>query len=233
LQVRDSVDAVIKALEAAFGIPHKEGTGDPLDGLILTILSQNTNDRNRDRAYQRLKERFPDWEAVLEAGSAALEDSIRVAGLGRTKSRRIIQLLEDLKCNQGKITLEGLRYLPPQEAEKALLAIPGVGKKTARCILLFELDVPAFPVDTHVLRVTRRIGWVPQRATAARVHDILQGIVPPAAMHSLHLNLIHLGRTVCRPRNPRCPECPIHLWCQYGGGELSPEHEAYQQEARL
>jgi endonuclease-3 len=225
LRVRETIDGVIQALEAVFGIPRKEATGDPLDGLILTILSQNTNDRNSDRAYRELKERFPTWEEVLEAGPRAVEDAIRVGGLARTKSERIVQLLENLKASEGSLTLEGLRDLPPETVEQVLLSIPGVGKKTARCVLLFELGLPAFPVDTHILRVTSRIGWIPERASADRAHDILQRRVPPEAMYSLHLNLIFLGRTVCRSRDPKCPECPIRRWCTYAGGELAPDPE--------
>jgi endonuclease-3 len=144
-----------------------------------------------------------------------------VGGLGRTKAKRIHQLLEDLKRSGHGLTLEGLRGLPPEQAEHFLLAIPGVGKKTARCVLLFELGRPAFPVDTHILRVTRRMGWIPEGASADRAHDLLQQMISPEVMHSLHLNLIHLGRTLCRPRNPQCGSCPIGNWCRYASLDYS------------
>ncbi len=212
----EAVGAVSRALREAFGVGHKAGTGDILDGLVLTILSQNTNDRNRDRAFGRLKERFPTWRDVLVAGAQALEDAISMGGLARVKARRIVDLLERLKASDGSLTLEGLRAVPPEEAERALLAIPGVGKKTARCVLLFELGHAAFPVDTHILRVTRRLGWVGERATADRAHDILQRLIPPEAMEGLHVNLIQLGRTLCRPQRPQCLICPIRKWCRFG-----------------
>jgi endonuclease-3 len=215
------VKAVHRRLEEVFGRPRKETAGDPLDGLILTMLSQNTNDRNRDRAFARLKERFPTWEAALKAGPQALEEAIRVGGLARIKSRRIWALLDQLRHTQGRISLQHLRGLPSEEAEQRLLAIPGVGKKTARCVLLFHLGRDAFPADTHILRVTRRLGWIPEQATADRAHEILQGLIPPPCMFSLHLNLIHLGRTLCRPKASRCPSCPVQPWCQHGGGTLT------------
>jgi endonuclease-3 len=220
LRASDAVAAVRRALEDSFGVPRKEGTGDPLSGLVHTILSQNTNDRNRDRAFRNLRSAFPTWEDVAEAGPEPVEKVIRVGGLARIKALRIVQLLRDLRVRGSGMTLDGLRDLPIQEAEGRLLSIAGVGKKTARCVLLFELGMPAFPADTHILRVTRRLGWVPERATPDRAHDILQGLVPPEAMHSLHLNLIRLGRTICRPRQPRCEVCPIRRSCRYGGGEL-------------
>lgn len=217
----DHVKAIHRRLEDSFGRPRKEPVGDPLDGLILTILSQNTNDRNRDRAFARLKERFPTWEAVLQADPQDLEEAIRVGGLARVKSRRIWALLDQLKRTQGRISLQHLRKLPSQEAEQKLLAIPGVGKKTAKCVLLFQLGRDAFPVDTHILRVTRRLGWIPERATADRAHDILQRLIPPHYMFDLHLNLIRLGRTFCRPKAPRCSSCPVQPWCQHGDGSMT------------
>jgi endonuclease-3 len=232
LRHREVVEAVRRALERTFGISRHSNTGDPLDGLILTILSQNTNDRNRDRAFGRLRERFPTWQDVLNAGPEALEEAIRVGGLARVKAQRIFHLLEGLTASQGRLTLDGLRALSPQEAERALLAIPGVGKKTARCVLLFELGHPSFPVDTHILRVTRRLGWVPERASADRAHDILQRLIPPEAMESLHLNLIQLGRALCRPKHPRQETCPIRRWCRHAGGDLALRGDELEKGSR-
>jgi endonuclease-3 len=215
LDLNEAILAVTNALEETFGVPGKPGMGDPLDGLIQTILSQNTNDRNRDRAFLSLKDRFPTWEAVLKAGSVDLEEAIRVGGLAKTKAVRIIRLLENLQRSEDGLNLDRLRRLAPQEAEKTLLSIQGVGKKTARCVMLFELNHAAFPVDTHILRVTRRLGWIPERASADRAHDILQEAVPPKFMLSLHINLIQLGRTHCRPKGPKCAPCPINGWCSY------------------
>ncbi len=219
----DQVQEVVHCLEQVYGRPQRIPLGDVLEALILTILSQNTSDSNRDRAFARLKVAFPTWEEASSAGVQGVEKAIRIGGLAHVKSRRIVQLLEDLKATNGGLTLEWLRGLPPQEAERALLAIPGVGKKTARCVLLFELGHPAFPVDTHILRVAKRLGWLEERATADRAHEVLAGMIPPGAMHALHVNMIHLGRTVCRPRGPRCGSCPVRQRCRYArGGRLRP-----------
>lgn len=217
----EQIQGIIRALEKAYGSPERIPLGDVLDALIMTILSQNTSDSNRDRAFTRLKEAFPTWEEASRGGVRGVEQAIRPGGLARVKARRIVQLLEDLKATNGAPTLEWLRRLPPQEAERALLTIPGVGKKTARCVLLFELGHPAFPVDTHILRVAKRVGWLEERATADRAHEVLAGMIPPEAMHALHMNMIHLGRTVCRPRGPRCESCPIREECRYARGKWS------------
>lgn len=211
----DQIQETIRILERAYGRPERIPLGDVLEALILTILSQNTSDSNRDRAFARLKEAFPTWEDALSAGVQGVEQAIRIGGLARVKARRIVRLLEDLKATGGGVTLEWLRGLTPQDAERALLTIPGVGKKTARCVLVFELGHPAFPVDTHVLRVAKRIGWVKERATADRAHEVLAGLIPPEAMHALHMNMIRLGRTICRPRRPRCESCPLRGRCRY------------------
>jgi endonuclease-3 len=215
-------------LETAFGVPQRTNVGDPLGGLVLTILSQNTNDRNRDRAFANLKARFPTWETAAEAGPGKLEEAIRVGGIARVKAQRIDRLLRELRDSGQGLTLDGLRGLPPAEAERQLLAIRGVGKKTARCVLLFDLGMPAFPADTHILRVTRRLGWIPDRTSPDRAHDLLQTMIPPGRMLSLHVNLIQLGRTLCRPRNPRCGTCPIRRWCLHGKRSATRRGEAPQ-----
>jgi endonuclease-3 len=219
VSLRDCVQAVTQALEKTFGAPEWRRHEDPLDGLIRTILSQNTNDRNRDRAYAGLKNRFPTWEDLLEAEAAAVKEAIRVGGLAEIKSQRILHILKELRSSPNGLTLRPLGDLPPEEAEQRLLSFPGVGKKTARCVLLFELNKPMFPVDTHIMRVVKRLGWIPKKASADRAHDILQDVVPGKAMAGLHLNLIRLGREICRPRTPRCPDCPIRPWCDYVDGE--------------
>lgn len=211
----DQVQGIIRILERAYGRPERIPIGDVLEALILTILSQNTSDSNRDRAFAGLKEAFPTWEEASIAGVRGIEQAIRPGGLARVKARRIVRLLKDLKATDHGLTLEWLRRFPPQDAERALLNIPGVGKKTARCVLLFELGHPAFPVDTHILRVAKRLGWLEERATADRAHEVLARMIPPGAMHALHMNMIRLGRTVCRPKGPRCESCPLKKRCRY------------------
>lgn len=218
----EEVLEVAGALERALGLPPKASAGDPVSGLILAILSQNTNDRNRDRAFQRLRERFPAWEEVAEAQPEEVEETIRVAGLSKLKSRRIVGCLRGLMGPDGKVTMDRLRGMSVEQGQRELLAIPGVGIKTARCVLLFEFGLPAFPVDTHILRVCKRLGWLPPKASAQKAHEILQELVPPELVHSLHVHLIHLGRTRCRPRSPGCGNCPILRWCQTGKEVAQP-----------
>jgi endonuclease-3 len=205
------------ALEERFGIPQREPRGDPLDGLIRTILSQNTNDKNRDRAFESLKEAFPSWHHALAAGQRAIEASIRSAGISRIKSRRIVSILESLRESPQGLSLYWLRGMSREEVEDFLLSFKGVGKKTARCVMLFELGHSVFPVDTHILRVAKRLGWVNSSCPADRASDILEEFVPSDGALSLHLNLIRLGREICRPRRPSCPSCPLLAICQTGG----------------
>ncbi len=201
---------VARRLRRAYGTPPSPG-GDPLDILIKTILSQNTTDLNRDRAYQSLREEFPSWEEVLAAPEEELARAIRRAGLHRQRAARIKAVLAKIKEEQGRLSLDFLAGLSDEEAERWLLALPGVGKKTAYIVLLFGLRRPRFPVDTHVARVTRRLGLF----SRGEPHRALAPLVPPGKELELHLNLIRLGREVCRPRRPRCPECPLVDLCAW------------------
>jgi endonuclease-3 len=190
---------------------------DPIGGLVLAILSQNTNDRNRDRAFGRLRERFGSWEEVALASPSEVEEAIRPAGLSKVKSERIINCLRTLKGGDG--TLDSLKGMSLEEAEGFLTSIPGIGLKTARCVLLFQLGLPAFPVDTHIMRVSKRLGWIPEKASARKAHEILQNSIPHDLVLDLHINMIRLGRTLCRPRNPRCGQCPLLEECSTGKRE--------------
>jgi endonuclease-3 len=216
-----NVDEIIRGLEAFFGVPVRGVTKDPLSELIFTILSQNTTDSNRDRAYERLKNRFPRWEDVVPADASQIEEAIRVGGLGSQKSKRIKAILADIEQRTGRLSLDYLAELGPEEARRALLSFVGVGNKTAAIVLLFSLGMPAFPVDTHILRVTRRLGLIPPKADAAAAHEILGSAIPPEKYYPTHLNLIRLGRTICRPRSPRCPECPLLTLCPFGQALLN------------
>ena len=213
--LRRRVAVCLDRLEREFGRPRLGRRYPPLDELILTILSQSTNDRNRDRAYASLRRRFPSWEEVLEADRAALEESIRVGGLARTKSGVIQEVLRRVRSDQGRLSLEVLRRMPLPEARRYLMGFKGVGEKTAACVLLFSCRRPAFPVDTHIERVTRRLGWVPAKASSKRTHAIMSDLVPPDRTLTAHVNLITLGRRICRPRAPICPRCPLGRLCPY------------------
>ncbi|HEV8700711.1 MAG TPA: endonuclease III [Candidatus Polarisedimenticolia bacterium] len=214
---RESAGRHLALLAKAFGRPRPGRRYAPLDELILTVLSQHTSDVNRDRAYAALRGRFPAWEDVLRARRADVERAIRAGGLARTKSRVIQDILRRVRQDQGRLDLGVLRTMPLADARAYLLGLRGVGEKTACCVLLFACGRPAFPVDTHIHRIARRVGWVPPKATPRRTHAILAGLIPKARYLEAHLNLISLGRRICRARAPRCPACPLRRLCRYAG----------------
>jgi endonuclease-3 len=185
----------------------------PLDGLMLTVLSQNTTDANSGRAFEQLRDRFPTWEQVLEARKSQVAAAIRSGGLAEIKSGRIKHILHRIEEDQGRLTLDFLRRMRPSEVQDYLLSLPGVGRKTAAVVMLFALDMPAFPVDTHVLRVSKRLGLIPPNTTMNRAHDLFEGIVEPGEMLDLHLGLIRHGREACIARRPRCPACKLLDLC--------------------
>lgn len=206
--------SVARRLEAAYGRPRRRPS-DPLDELVGTVLSQHTSDANSGRAFRSLKAAFPTWAAAAAAPARAIEGAIRVGGLARTKSRRILGLLATLREREGRYDLSLLRRLDAAAAEDRLRGLPGVGPKTRACVLLFACGYSAFPVDTHVHRIVRRLGLVPARASAEAAHDTLATAVPRGRALALHLNLIRLGRELCRPREPRCPGCPLRRACAH------------------
>jgi endonuclease-3 len=189
---------------------------EPVRNLVLTILSQNTTDANRDRAYDRLMRRFPTLSALAAARTSEVEEAIRVGGLARAKAKSILAALARIKGERGGYSLDFLREMPLPEARAYLISFPGVGVKTANILLLFSFGMPAFPVDTHVLRVTKRLGLVPGASDLAKAALSLEPHVEIGEHGPLHLNLIRLGREVCRPRNPLCPECPLLPVCPEG-----------------
>ena len=201
-------------LAASYGRPRRRRT-DPLDSLIQAVLSQNTSDVNSDRAFASLKGAFPTWERAAAARPGPIERAIRSGGLARTKSRRILKLLAAVRQREGGLHLRALRRLHATEADARLRGLPGVGPKTRACVLLFGCGHPVFPVDTHVHRTARRLGLVPETSSAERAHEILGPAVPGGRALGLHLNLIRLGREVCRPRAPRCPSCPLCRVCPH------------------
>ena len=203
---------ILDRLEAAYGKAVLRTRRPALDELVLTILSQNTSDRNSDHAYQRMRERFPAWEDVRDAPEPELIDALRPGGLAVQKAPRIQAVLRDLD----RLDLEWLGDLPADEAMRWLVALPGVGPKTASCVLLFSLDVPVMPVDTHIHRIALRVGLVPPGTTADAAHALLTEMTPPERMLEAHLLLIRHGRTTCTARRPRCEECVLLDLCDYG-----------------
>ena len=190
-----------------------------VDELVSTILSQSTTDLNRDRAFNGLRERFESWEAVMNGDTADIEAAIRVAGLSRQKAPRIKAALQFVYDSQGAFSLDFLKAMPVEEARAWLTQMRGVGVKTASIILLFSLGMPAFPVDTHVHRISKRLGLIPPKAGAEKAHYILEEALPPETYLDAHLNLIRLGREICKARNPNCKVCPLNELCAYYKGQ--------------
>lgn len=204
-----------KILLDVFGQPTWRIPLPPVDELVSTILSQNTNDLNRDRAFNALQSRFPTWEAVRDAKTKDVIDAIRPAGLANQKGPRIQKVLHAVTDERGSLDLSFLKDLPLEEARSWLTRFNGVGPKTAAIVLCFSLNRPAFPVDTHIYRVTGRIGLRPEKMTVEQAHPYLESLLPPETYYAAHLNLIRLGREICHARKPDCPHCPIRNLCDF------------------
>ncbi len=214
---QEKIAAIIDRLEARFGEEKWQPGRDPLDVLVLTILSQNTTDLNRDRAYQRLRQRFPHWHDALQGDVEELEDALRPGGLARQKSRRIQEILRWVQETQGRMTLDFVCDLSVEKAIDLLTRLPGVGVKTVAVVLAFACGKDVFPVDTHVHRICRRLGLVPNDASAEKTFYLMEKRVPPGKKFSFHINLLRHGRTLCKARQPRCLECPVYEYCEYDG----------------
>jgi endonuclease-3 len=197
-------------LRQVYGIPRQEPHGAPLDELVLTVLSQSTNDRNRDVAYARLRERFPSWEAVRDAPVEEVEEAIRPGGISKVKSKRIQDILRAIG---DPLDLSWMASAPVEESRAYLCSLPGVGRKTAACVLLFSYGLRDVPVDTHVSRVATRLGLLRAGASFDELHDEMLAITPPGEELELHLNLIRHGRRTCVAQRPRCPECALRRMC--------------------
>ncbi|MGZ8432578.1 MAG: endonuclease III domain-containing protein [Candidatus Deferrimicrobiaceae bacterium] len=208
---------ISRRLRRRFGRPSRCVHGEePVRNLILTILSQNTNDANRDRAFSSLMRRFPTFSLLATATPGKVEEAIRTGGLAKAKAKAILSALARLKRERGDFTLEFLREKPLPEARAYLTSLPGVGVKTANIVLLFSFGLEAFPVDTHILRVAGRLGLVPASADLARAALLLEPHIPKGEQALLHLTMIRLGREICRPRNPLHAECPLLDVCPEG-----------------
>lgn len=207
---------VTRRLRHFYGEPVWRPHGDAMAELVLTLLSQNTSDTNSGRAFSRLLQRFPDWQAVLEAPLDEIEDAIRPGGLAPTKAPRLQAMLGEIKGRCDGFDLGFLRDLPLEQAREWLRSLPAVGPKTAACVLLFGLGRPGLPVDTHVYRVALRLGLVPARLTPEKAQDLLEALVPPEEHYLFHILLIRHGRHACTARAPACPTCPLLDSCPAG-----------------
>lgn len=204
---------IIERLSTLYGEPVWRPHGDPMSELVLTILSQNTSDTNSGRAFTRLLARFPTWEALMAAGPEEIAAEIQVGGLARIKAPRIKAILAEVWRRRGSFDLSLLAEMPLEEAKAWLRSLPGVGPKTVACVLMFALGRPALPVDTHVHRVSRRLGLVAAKAGAAEAHDLLEAILAPAEVYPFHISLIKHGRRLCRAQRPLCVQCPLRDRC--------------------
>jgi endonuclease-3 len=207
--------AVFGILNESYGRPVWRSHGPPLDELVSTIISQATADINTERAYAELTARFPDWESVMNAPPEAVVAAIRSGGLSNTKGPRIQNALRHIYRERGELSLDFLADMPLDEAMAWLTNIEGVGPKTAAIVMLFSLGRPTFPVDTHVHRVSGRLGLIPPRMDAAKAHTFLAALGAPETYYPLHINLIRHGREICRARAPQCHICPLQDWCDY------------------
>jgi endonuclease-3 len=213
--VRQQALRIHELLVDEYGERDNRPDRDPVATLVGTILSQNTNDHNRDIAYTQLRDRFPTWPEVRDAEEKEVVEVIRPAGLAPTKAPRIQSALRAISEGQGRLSLDFLKDMSLEEARNWLLDLNGVGPKTAAIVLLFALDRPAFPVDTHVHRVTQRLGLIPEGTSREKAHDLLEDLLPEDLYFTFHLNIIEHGRTVCKARSPQCDVCVLRDLCKY------------------
>ncbi len=219
---RELAAEVHRRLLDHYGQPEWRNPLPPLDELVSTILSQNTNDVNRDRAFDSLREQFPSWEAVRDAEEESVIKAIRTAGLANQKGPRIQSVLRAITEERGSLDLAFLEELPDAEVHRWLVDFKGVGPKTAAIVMLFSLGKPAFPVDTHIYRVSGRIGFRPERLTVEASHRFLEELFPPETYYSAHLNIIRLGREICHARKPACADCMLRDLCSYYRDNFRP-----------
>ncbi len=222
---RARVARIRARLAEVYGVPVQEPHGDPLAELVLTVLSQSTNDRNRDVAFLRLRERFPSWDAVRDAPVQEIEEAIRPGGISKVKSVRIKAILEAIG---DPLDVSWMRDAPVDESQRYLCALPGVGRKTAACVLLFAYGLRDVPVDTHVSRVGTRLGLLRPKAPFEELHDAMLALTPRGAELEFHINLLRHGRRTCHSQRPACDDCALARMCpsrgqlQHPPGALSP-----------
>ena len=214
------IKSIFTKLEKVYGKKKWRVHSDPLSELIATILSQNTSDHNSHRAYSSLRSKFKDWENVRKANTSGIVGAIRSGGLADIKAKRIKDILQQIHKEKGHLDLDFLERWRTDKIKEYLGRFKGVGEKTIACVLLFSLKRPALPVDTHVLRVSKRLGLVPEKTDAAKTQVILERLVPPKLIYQFHLNLIEHGRKTCKAANPLCGKCVLLDNCLYGKNKL-------------
>ena len=208
-----SPDTIIEKLVAIYGEFEQTPRYNALDELIFTVLTQHTSDLNAEGAFDRLRETIPTWEEVMVADQQTIADAIFHGGMSNQKSKRIKDILADILDRRGKLEIDFLRGLELEEARKWLMDLPGVGPKTAAVVMSFALGMPAFPVDTHIHRVSKRLGLIDEKTTADAAHGIMESKIRPELRFQLHMQLITHGRQICKARRPLCGECPLSDEC--------------------
>jgi endonuclease-3 len=211
---RAFVREVLRRLESTYGPLQAPRKLDPLEELVLTVLSQNTNDINRDRAFAAMRARYPTWEALAHASETELEEAIRPGGLSNIKARRILAILEEIRDREGgSLDISWMQGASSKRVAAYLQSLPGVGPKTVACVLAFSLGRPALPVDTHVYRVALRLGFLGPKTDAIRAHAVMEKLVPPRLRLQMHVGMIRHGREICRASRPDCEVCPLQDLC--------------------
>ena len=210
---RITPERIIEELSALYGIFEQTPRYNALDELIFTVLTQHTSDLNAERAFDRLRETIPTWEEVMVADQQSIADSIFHGGMSNQKSKRIKDILAAILDRHGALEIDFLREYSLEVARDWLMELPGVGPKTAAVVMSFALGMPAFPVDTHIHRVSKRLGLIDEKTTADAAHAIMEGKVPPELRFQLHMQLITHGRQICKARRPLCGECPLSVGC--------------------
>ena len=220
-----SIAEIVQLLSKEYGSITWRSRTDPLSELIVTILSQNTSDHNSRRAFASLLSRFGSWEAVAGGRVEDIAEAIKLGGLARVKAPRIKNILEQIQAQRGSLDLMFLKKMPVAEAKAWLKSLPGVGPKTAACVLLFSLGKPVLPVDTHIHRVAMRLGLIDSRVSAEKAHEVLGDMVPAKDVYRFHILIIEHGRRVCKAQRPRCRECVLLKCCPTGQILVEAEHE--------
>ena len=219
------ISEIIELLQKEYGSINWRSRTDPLSELIMTILSQNTSDHNSRRAFDSLLAKFGNWEAVAEGSVEDIAEAIKLGGLAQVKAPRIKKILQQIQAQRGSLDLRFLKKMPVAEAKEWLQSLPGVGPKTAACVLLFSLGKPVLPVDTHIHRVAKRVGLIDSRVSAEKAHEILGSMVPAEDVYQFHIHMIEHGRRVCKAQRPRCHECILLKVCPTGQALLEAKHE--------
>lgn len=215
MKLQQKAKIISETLEDLFGVPNWDGTEDVLECLVLTILSQNTTDVSRDKGYTQLRKKFPTWEDVLQADADAVEAVIKIVGLGKQKTETIKNFLAWLKREHGELSLEFIHDMKTEDALDFLIQHKGIGIKTASVTLSFACGREVFPVDTHIIRISKRLGLVQPNCSAEKAHYELPLIIPKGKSYPFHMNLIYFGRQICNARKPLCEQCPLTQHCLY------------------